>query len=169
MHSTASHGIDPKVWGPSAWHFLHLTASVAHTMDDRKRFVAYINTFATIIPCQLCKDHFAKNRQNFDIKNHLESAESMLMWTFLMHDAVNFAQGKKGSQRPSWLEIRAKYFNVDNTDKNATPGSSEDYDSTLCTEICGATISKIREESLKTNAQEMKLKISARKKQTSKR
>lgn len=142
MNTHAGHGLDPKSWGPHAWFMIHSLASMANTEQEKADFITYINSFAKIIPCSVCKKHFMENRQKFDIRNYMENAETLLMWTYIVHDAVNFAQQKTGSARPSWIEVRARYFKVDN-DKNATPGTSEDYDPTICTEICGATVAKL--------------------------
>ena len=168
MQTGAGHGLDPKVWGPPAWATLHYLASMANTDQKINDFVSFINSFAKLIPCDKCKEHFSENRQKFDIRNYMADSESLLMWTWLMHDAVNFAQGKKGQDRPAWLEIRAKYFKIDKTDKNATPGSSEDYDPTICTEICGATIAKLQSKGSHSTETQPKstMKILSRNKQT---
>lgn len=169
MSTDAGYGLDPKKWGPPGWYIMHSLASVANTPETRMDFVSYINNFAKVIPCKVCKNHFAENRSKFDIRNYLESAESLLLWTYLMHDAVNFSQGKTGKERPSWLDVRARYFKIDDNDKNATPGSSEDYDPTICTEICGATIAKLLpKQENSQNRQETKLKILSRNKQITK-
>jgi len=169
MDASAGHGLDPKVWGPSAWSTMHTLASVANTPEARQDFVSYINAFAKIIPCSVCKKHFAENRGKFDIRNYMESSESLLLWTYLMHDAVNFSQHKTGKERPSWLEVRARYFKINDTDKDASPGSSEDYDPTICTEICGATVAKLMSKPENTKSgQETKLKILSRNKQSAK-
>lgn len=168
MKTGAGHGLDPKVWGPPAWQTLHYLASMANTDQKISDFIAFINSFAKLIPCDKCKEHFSQNRQKFDIRNYTADAESLLMWTWLMHDAVNFAQGKKGADRPSWTEIRAKYFKIDKNDQHATPGSSEDYDPSICTEICGATIARLQAKSSQAVGSEAKttMKILSRNKQT---
>jgi hypothetical protein len=139
--------MDPKVWGPAAWRFLHLLAASSNTPEAREAFVSYIEVFAIVIPCKVCKQHFAENRRKFDIKHYLRNEEALLMWTYLMHDAVNYAQGKKGDERPNWLDIRSRYFRVkEDSDAKATPGSKEDYDPGICAEVCQETLATLREQ-----------------------
>ena len=144
--------MDPKVWGPPAWRFMHLLASSCNTEVSRLNFRKYIDEFGKLIPCEVCKAHFAENRRKYDITNYMKDEEALLMWTFLMHDAVNFAQGKKGEHRPSWLEVRAMYFKTTPSDGNAQKGSSEDYDPTICSEVCQETLMTIikKKEETKT-------------------
>lgn len=153
------HGLDPKKWGPPAWQLIHMIASVMETEEDRANFAAFIAAFGKVIPCSICKEHFAQNRQKFDIRNYMKDQESLLMWTFLIHDSVNHAQGKTGANRPDWLTIRSRYFKIDAGDENATPGTSEDYDANICTEICGATMAKLQSKTAEAPKEQMRTKI----------
>lgn len=161
MQGDKPHGLDPKKWGPHAWSLIHMIASVMNTEEDRRNFQEFIAAFAKVIPCSVCKQHFAQNRQKFDIRNYTRDAESLLMWTYLVHDSVNFAQEKSGALRPSWLEVRSRYFKIEGSDKDATPGSSEDYEPTICTEVCGATMARIQSHQSENRVPQVKMKISS--------
>jgi hypothetical protein len=148
--------MDPKVWGPGLWKYFHTAAAAADTPEKRDAFVAMIPAIHATLPCKKCKEHFAENQRKYDIRNYKQNQETLLMWTYLMHDAVNQAQGKTADQRPSWLAVRAMYFDVPTDAAAVGPVTS---DLVVCKEIClGQTIPVTKE----TPKKETTLKISSK-------
>ena len=69
------------------------------------------------------------------------------MWTYLMHDAVNAAQGKTGDQRPSFKEVYMMYFNVED-DSGANVGNFDDeYQNSICQDVCSESKAISRNQS----------------------
>uniref|UniRef100_A0A6C0CGR7 thiol oxidase n=1 Tax=viral metagenome TaxID=1070528 RepID=A0A6C0CGR7_9ZZZZ len=132
--------MDPKFWGPGLWKYIHTVAAAADTPEKRDAFHKFIIALAPTLPCKVCKGHFEENQRKFDIRNYKRDQESLLMWTYLMHDAVNQAQGKTKELRPSWVEIRAQYFEVGNDVAAVGPVQT---DGTVCQEICSAQSASI--------------------------
>ena len=132
--------MDPKVWGPGLWKYLHSAAAIASTPEAINAFLAFIAVLGPTIPCKKCKAHFLENQRKIDIRSYTGSAEQLFMWTFRMHDAVNQAQGKVYPQRISYLEARAMYFDV--ADDNGAVGPVN-VDPALCEEICSSTNVKV--------------------------
>lgn len=126
--------MDPKFWGPGLWKYIHTAASAADTPEKREAFHQFAISLLPTIPCGKCKQHFEQNLKKYDIRNFKGDQEKLLMWTFLMHDAVNLAQGKTGAQRPSWLVVRAEYFQIPDDTEAVGPVIQ---DQTVCQEICG--------------------------------
>ena len=135
--------VDPKIWGPGAWKYLHTAAAGCESKEEVEAFVAFIPFFAKTIPCKKCREHFLANCRKIDIRSYMADAESLLLWTYRMHDAVNYAQIEKGlrdpKDRPTWVTVRAMYFDVG--DDGAVVGNGE-LDDALCEEICSSSIVK---------------------------
>lgn len=151
--------MDPKFWGPGLWRYFHTVAAQADTQEKRDDFHALILAVAPTVPCKVCRGHFAENQRKFDIRNYKQNQESLLLWTYLMHDSVNQAQGKTGAQRPSWYEIRAQYFEVGNDAAAVGPVES---DSTVCQEICTAQAASLRSPSENSQPTQKTMKISSK-------
>jgi len=131
--------MDPSVWGFHLWRFLHCTAAVSVTAQQRRDFVELIEKLALTLPCDKCKQHFRQNLRIHNIQNYLKNEETLFMYTYLLHDAVNEAQGKTGAQRPSFDEVYKFYFNVVD-DSNAV--GPDGYQNKICKEVCAATCGK---------------------------
>jgi len=126
--------MDPRIWGPGLWRYIHSTAAAASSQQKRLDFEAWVKATAKTLPCEKCKTHFLKNLETFPIKNYITSNESLFMWTYLMHDAVNASQGKTGDQRPTFETVYKQYFDVA-TDSNAVD-FKQDYHDPICHDVC---------------------------------
>ena len=141
--------MDPKVWGPGLWTYIHSVAAMATTAAKRSDFKELTYHLAKTLPCDACKKHFRQNMRDprLNIDNYMSSERSLFMWTYLIHDAVNIAKekywasknpeaaarGESGVDRPSFQDIYPIYFEV--------PGDSDavshlPYEEAVCEEIC---------------------------------
>ncbi|MFS8159312.1 MAG: ERV1/ALR-related protein [Candidatus Roizmanbacteria bacterium] len=126
--------MNPNYWGPGLWTYIHSVAAVALTADQRAEFRELIYHLAKTLPCKKCKDHFRENLVKFPIERYMVSAVSMFTWTYIMHDAVNHAQGKTGAGRPSYQDMLKKYFNEATGDQEAV--GDNDYKDSVCRDAC---------------------------------
>lgn len=89
--------IIPEVWGPSGWRFIHYVA-LGYPDDpseyDKMSYKRYYESLADVLPCQGCADHYKKNIAKMPIDSHLKDRESLLRWTFDIHNEVNQFKGK---------------------------------------------------------------------------
>jgi hypothetical protein len=126
--------MDPSVWGKSQWTYLHCIASTADSPQAIADFVAYVYAMAKTLPCPKCKRHFAENIQKYPLENYTTSNQTLFMWTWIMHDAVNYATNKP---RPTFQEIFKRYFDIP---QDGNVGAFEsDYQTPICEEVCTAT------------------------------
>jgi hypothetical protein len=130
--------MNPQIWGPGLWTFLHSTAAVSTTPQSRRDYVVLVEALANTLPCDKCKQHFRQNMRTININNYLKNEETLFMWSYLLHNAVNEAQGKSGAQKPTFDEIYRRYFNVGD-DSSAVLGG--EYQDKVCKQICSSSAS----------------------------
>ena len=55
--------MNPEIWGPSAWMFLH-SVSLAYPKnpdeEDRLNYGNFFNNLQPILPCQKCSNNYPK-------------------------------------------------------------------------------------------------------------
>jgi hypothetical protein len=102
MRDHALSPLDIKVWGPSAWRWLHVVAwtyPLAPTHADRMHMLEFLRTFARSIPCAKCRTHFSRmmHRDLASGANSsiLESRRSLTAATVGWHNRVNRRLKKK--------------------------------------------------------------------------
>tara|TARA_R110001632_G_scaffold200941_4_gene323670 strand:- start:4987 stop:5544 length:558 start_codon:yes stop_codon:yes gene_type:complete len=135
--------MDPKIWGPGLWRYLHTAAANANTKEKRDAFVKLVQALGPTIPCNNCMKHFFDHSRKVDIRNYLQSAQHLFAWTWIMHDAVNHLQKKKWPQRITHAEAIRMYFDVD---KDQTIPSNIGLDSNACDEICHGHLAEMIDE-----------------------
>lgn len=87
--------MEPEVWGPPAWTFLHsvtLNYPENPTIKDKENYNNFFNLLGEILPCDKCKRHYKENIKEMPIK--LESREEITEWLFNIHNKVNESNGK---------------------------------------------------------------------------
>ncbi len=157
--------MDARIWGEGLWKYLHTAAANSSTPEQRNEFVVMIMAIIPTLPCKVCREHFKTNMRRIDIRNYMQNQVQLFMWTFLMHDAVNQAQGKTGEDRISFLEAKQMYFEVaDDTDAYG----AVDYNPSICDEVCKGQTTFVSNNMMKTavgtTTQIMNPKISTGKK-----
>lgn len=90
--------MDPKVWGPHGWQFLH-SITLAYpdnpTLEDKNNHAQFFNGIQNILPCQSCRDHYALSLQELPVEQHLENKESLFRWLVDIHNRVNVKNNKR--------------------------------------------------------------------------
>jgi len=92
-------------YGPKLWHVLHTFAANVEYVY-RYQFKTVVYTLTVLIPCSICRTHFTENLKNYPIDNYLSSSNSLFLWTYLMHNAVNERHNKLSPQ----YELSRQYF-----------------------------------------------------------
>ena len=90
--------MDPKVWGPHGWQFLH-SITLAYpdnpTLEDKNNHAQFFNGIQNILPCQSCRDHYSLSLQELPVEQHLENKESLFRWLVDIHNRVNVKNNKR--------------------------------------------------------------------------
>ena len=110
--------MDPEVWGPHGWYFLH-SITLAYpdnpTDDDKTYHKNFFESLKNILPCEKCRIHFNQTLTTYPIENHLENKESLFKWLVDVHNRVNIDNGKR---EYSYDEVTKLYENMYSKNKN---------------------------------------------------
>lgn len=109
-----------KVWGPTAWFFLHsMTLAYPKKIDINNRYhiaikdsmYHFLTNLGNVLPCPLCGDSYNKYIQEdeFKIEKHLGSRQDLFTFIYKIHEKVNDKLGVPICDRPS-LEEALNYY-----------------------------------------------------------
>jgi len=105
------YNLNIKKWGRAGW--VYLTAAVLQYPDnpspaDKENFKKFFEANAWIIPCSVCKKHYAENLKKHPLTDEvLSSRRTLAEWLNTMRNEVNIS-----SKKPtiSLLEMIADYM-----------------------------------------------------------
>jgi hypothetical protein len=90
-----TNNILPKIWGPHGWKFMHFVAlgyPDTPTDQDKSSYQRFFESLQDVLPCQSCANHYQETLRKYPID--LSNRESLLQWTFTIHNEVNRKTGK---------------------------------------------------------------------------
>ena len=106
--------MNPKVWGPHAWIFLHsitLNYPLNPTQNDIKNHYNFFTNLKNIIPCNNCRLHYKKNLEKYPLNNKiLLSKDKLIEWLINIHNSVNKSNNKKQLTYSEVLAIYNKLY-----------------------------------------------------------
>ena len=68
--------MDPEIWGPHAWIFLHsITLNYPNnpTMYDKQHYKNFFINLHHILPCEWCSKNYIHHLQKYPIDNYLNT------------------------------------------------------------------------------------------------
>jgi len=89
-------GLDPTMWGPKAWFFLHsitLNYPDNPTEEQKQKYKTFFESLSDVLPCPGCSEHYKQNINNNPIQ--LDNKKSLMKWLIGVHNEVNKSIGKK--------------------------------------------------------------------------
>jgi hypothetical protein len=90
--------MDPNIWGPSGWLFLH-TITLMYPENpnpiEQKQYYDLFHSLQYTLPCPSCREHYSESLKKFPIK--LNTREELVEWLVMIHNQVNISDGK-----PEW-------------------------------------------------------------------
>jgi hypothetical protein len=87
----------PAVWGPIFWHTIHIVAlgySKTPNYSEKKAAKEFYESLAFVIPCPVCREHYAQHLKENPLTPNLDSREDLFNWTVMIHNKVNKDLGK---------------------------------------------------------------------------
>ena len=91
--------MEPKVWGPSGWFFMHsitLGYPANPTAYDKKNMKTFFTNVGHVLPCEKCKKNYYKHLKTHPLNDEvLSSKENLVKWLINIHNEVNKMTGKE--------------------------------------------------------------------------
>ena len=84
--------LDPDVWGPHFWFFLH-TIAVSYPLYPstitRKKYYEFIHNLPLFIPVENISKYVSKLLDKYPVTPYLDNRDSFIRWTHFIHNKVN--------------------------------------------------------------------------------
>jgi hypothetical protein len=106
--------LPPAAWGPFFWHTIHIVAlgyPSKPSYGDKKAAKEFYESLKFLIPCPICREHYAQHLHESPLTPHLDRREDLFRWTVDLHNRVN---EKLGKRRFSEQEAIAYYTRLGN-------------------------------------------------------
>ena len=94
--------MNPKIWGSSAWLFIHSIAMKYPnnpTKDEQFAIQQFLNSLQYILPCKTCSTLYKKDlpiiEKIISLKVASQNKKNLIKWVNLMHNQVNKNINKK--------------------------------------------------------------------------
>jgi hypothetical protein len=84
--------LDPKIWGPHYWFFLHTVAmTYPHHPNSvtKKKYFEFIQNLPLFIPVDEISKEFEKLIDKYPITPYLDNRDSFIRWTHFIHNKIN--------------------------------------------------------------------------------
>jgi hypothetical protein len=84
--------LDPTVWGPHFWFFLHtLAISYPHHPNGvtKKKYYELIQNLPLFIPVESIGSDFIKILDEYPVTAYLDNRESLIKWMHFIHNKIN--------------------------------------------------------------------------------
>jgi hypothetical protein len=84
--------LDPKVWGPHYWFFLH-TLSMTYPLHpnavSKKKYYDFIHSLPLFIPVESISSEFSKLLNIYPVTPYLDNRQSFIRWMHFIHNKIN--------------------------------------------------------------------------------
>lgn len=91
--------MEPKIWGPHAWVFLHsitLTYPINPTNKQKSDYRTFFLTLQHVLPCYKCRVNYVNHLKKFPItESVLKTRQTLVNWLIDVHNEINIEKGKK--------------------------------------------------------------------------
>ena len=84
--------LDPKIWGPHYWFFLHtLAMTYPHHPNavTKKKYYEFIQNLPLFIPVEEISKEFEKLIDQYPITPYLDNRDSFVRWMHFVHNKIN--------------------------------------------------------------------------------
>jgi hypothetical protein len=102
--------LDPKIWGPHYWFFIHtvaMTYPIRPNAITKKKYYEFIQNIPLFIPVENMSGEFSKLLDKYPVTPYLDNRESLIRWTHFIHNKIN---QKLEKPQISLSEFYVKYY-----------------------------------------------------------
>jgi hypothetical protein len=84
--------LDPKIWGPHYWFFLHTIAMsypIHPNAVTKKKYYDFVQNIPLFIPVESMAGEFSKLLDEYPVQPYLDNRESFIRWMWFIHNKIN--------------------------------------------------------------------------------
>jgi hypothetical protein len=84
--------LDPRVWGPHYWFFLHTVAITYPNYPNsvtKKKYYEFIQNLPLFLPVDEISKNFSKLIDEYPITPYLDNRDSFMRWMHFIHNKIN--------------------------------------------------------------------------------
>jgi hypothetical protein len=84
--------LDPKIWGPHYWFFLHtLAMTYPHHPNaiTKKKYYEFVQNLPLFIPVDQLSSDFSNLLDKYPVTAYLDNRESFVRWMHFIHNKIN--------------------------------------------------------------------------------
>ena len=84
--------LDPKIWGPHYWHFIHTIAMTYPNNPNaitKKKYYEFIHSLPLFIPIEKMSSDFSKLLNMYPVQPYLDNRETFVRWSWFIHNKIN--------------------------------------------------------------------------------
>ena len=104
--------LDPNVWGPHYWFFLHTIAlnySQYPNAVTKKKYYDFLTNIPLFIPVDNISVQFSKLLDEYPVTPYLDSRDSLIKWVHFIHNKIN---EKTEKPKISLSDFYINYYNA---------------------------------------------------------
>ena len=104
--------LDPKIWGPHYWFFLHTLAMTYPYYPNtitKKKYYEFIQNLPLFLPVEEISSEFSKLLEHYPVSPYLDNRESFVRWMHFIHNKIN---EKLEKPQISLNDFFVKYYDV---------------------------------------------------------
>tara|TARA_B100001093_G_C26789619_1_gene998381 strand:+ start:107 stop:541 length:435 start_codon:yes stop_codon:yes gene_type:complete len=90
--------LDPKIWGPHYWFFLHTIAlNYPHNpnVTVKKKYYDFFQNLPIFIPITNIGNYVSELLDRYPLTPYLDNRESLIKWVHFIHNEINKELGDK--------------------------------------------------------------------------
>jgi len=112
--------MNPEIWGPGAWTFLHtITLNYPNNpdidvIDYHKNFFVLLKN---IIPCEKCRLHYSQYLIDNPIDDVLNNKQDFVIWLNKLHNEINVRNNKPEMNIKNMIKLYKKKYSEKNNFK----------------------------------------------------
>ena len=84
--------LDPKIWGPHYWFFLHTIAMsypIHPNAVTKKKYYDFVQNIPLFIPVEKMAGEFSQLLDQYPVQPYLDNRESFIRWMWFIHNKIN--------------------------------------------------------------------------------
>ena len=91
-HFNLMTNLDPKIWGPHYWFFLHTIAMsypIHPNAVTKRKYYDFVQNIPLFIPVESMAGEFSKLLDQYPVQPYLDNKESFIRWMWFIHNKIN--------------------------------------------------------------------------------